>query len=1418
MPPESPNPPSRMVPPAPASTAKPRRSWPRRIAKGTGIAAASVAGLAVLTIGVVLVAANTSPGRHFLERETASLTGNTVLITGLKGRFPDALHVGRLELRDTKGVWLTLENLEFDWSPLRMIGRTARVDLVSADRLAIPRLPYSDPNQPTAPSTGPTKTGLSIDIRNVDARRIEVGAPLAGIPAVLALKGHAALPRLDALLNSPSFKNLPVADIVLDITRLDAAGTLTLTAKTDAKHVNLKLNAQDGKDGIVAGMTHMPDLTPVALAMTLNGPTDSAALDLNADAGNISATINGKLNLLANTADIAASLTAPAMTPGPAISWQAASLTAKLSGPFVAPSGTGTLTLDRLVAGSTQVGSLNASFDGMGQGDQINLLHLHATADGLRLPGSNPTLLATAPLQLDATYAPNDPARTAILSLSHPILQLAAKAATSPAIKGTANLTLPDLAPFAAMGGQKLGGHAGLTADFALPAKGGDTTTLSLNGDIAALSGLEQAVKLIGANGKLAAQATMKESGQGKENGGGGRTIHLDSLTLDGKALHLTVAGNVVQNGAQNGGKTTLDTQASLTLPDLSATAKTLRGTAKLDLTATGPTDDFAAKAHLASDFGTATMPKAPITLDADIAHLPTIPQGHITAAGTLDRAPLALDATIAQDTEGTRHLTLTKLAWNSVQGSGKLDLPSKRKIPLGTIDIRIARLADLRNLIGQPVSGALDASLSSTAATQNTPISTKINVTGTAAMAPYSVGSIKLAGTVIDPEGSPDANLTLALDRVTAPSIAGSLNATVKGPQTALAATAQARFSQLYGAPGTLNLAALANIPAESVKISRLTATAKGENLQLEAPATVSYGKTMGVDRLRATVAPHGVAPASIDLAGTVKPALNLTVSIKNVTPALAQPFAPTLHATGTLSAAAKLTGTLEAPRGHVELTGRGLHMTTGDAASLPPASIDATSDLAGATARVNAHLAAGPKLNVEANGTVPTSKTGPIGLQTHGNLDLSLANAMLGASGRQALGQISFALSVAGTAASPQATGTVTLHNGDVQDFAQGLHLQNIEAAIVAEHDSLVIRSFVAHAGKGTISLNGRVGAFAPGMPVDLHLTAAKAQPIASDLLTALIDADITVKGQADTRVDVDGQITLPHVEINIPNSMPGSVATLNVVRPGDKKPDETEKTSSRVIGLDLKLTSPGEFFVRGHGLDAEMAGNLHVGGTAATPSIEGGFDMRRGLFSLGGITLNFTRGRVAFNGSGVRHKLDPTLDFEADRNVDGQTAMLKVTGYASNPKIGFDSIPQLPQDQILAMLLFGTDSHSLSTAQMAEIGAALATLAGGSGFDPLGTVRKTLGLDRLAIGGGSGVGNGGTSIEAGKYVMKGVYVGAKQATSGSGTQAQVQVDLTKHLKLNTTVGTGGNVTGFTTPENDPGSSVGLLWQYRY
>ena len=613
-------------------------------------------------------------------------------------------------------------------------------------------------------------------------------------------------------------------------------------------------------------------------------------------------------------------------------------------------------------------------------------------------------------------------------------------------------------------------------------------------------------------------------------------------------------------------------------------------------------------------------------------------------------------------------------------------------------------------------------------------------------------------------------------------------------------------------------------DLPARHVAIGRLGAQAKGEALRLLAPSRIGFGPRVEVDRLRASLAPvaGNATPAILDLAGSVSPRLDLTASLANLTPALAAPFVPGLDAAGVIALQARLTGTTARPGGTVHLTAQGVRLRSGPGAALPPAALDARAELggaerAGASARIAARLTAGRQIGLTLSGTAPLAADGALGLRAGGTVDLAVANAVLGAQGRQAAGQVALDLGVSGTPRAPRLDGTIQLSGGQVQDFAQGLRLTDIAMLIRAQGQALRVERFVAHAGDGSISASGSVGALAPGLPVDLHITASRARPLSSDLLTAVLDADLSVRGQAASRLDLAGSVTIDSASINIPNGLPPSVAKLDVRRPGDKA--EPPAAPGAVVGLDLGLRAPGQIFVRGHGLDAELGGSLHVGGTTAAPVIAGGFDMRRGTFSLVGATLTFTKGRVGFDGAGVTDKIDPSLDFTAESFVNADVARLHVGGYADAPKITLSSTPPLPQDQVLALILFQQSTTQLSPLQIASLAAGLAELSGVGGGGPgvLGAVRGRLGLDRLSIGSG-GANSTGASVEAGKYVARGVYVGARQSTSGSGTQAQVQVDLTKRLKLNTVVGTGGTVTGTTTPENDPGSSVGLKYQFQY
>jgi translocation and assembly module TamB len=70
----------------------------------------------------------------------------------------------------------------------------------------------------------------------------------------------------------------------------------------------------------------------------------------------------------------------------------------------------------------------------------------------------------------------------------------------------------------------------------------------------------------------------------------------------------------------------------------------------------------------------------------------------------------------------------------------------------------------------------------------------------------------------------------------------------------------------------------------------------------------------------------------------------------------------------------------------------------------------------------------------------------------------------------------------------------------------------------------------------------------------------------------------------------------------------------------------------------------------------------------------------------------------------------------------------------------------------------------------------------------------------------------------VEAGKYVSRNIYVGAKQGLSG-GTQAQVQIDITRNLKAQATISAGTSAAATQgAAAQDTGGTLGLSYQFEY
>jgi translocation and assembly module TamB len=1325
--------------------------------------------LAAVVVALVLAVANTDRGRRLLEVAIARLSGGQVVLTGISGQFPDHLRVARAELSDADSIWLSADDIALQWSPAALASRQLRVQMLRVGRVRLLRLP--GPATPRRQAPAPSDLPVSVDVAEIEIDELDIGAALAGAAASVRIHGNARA------------ASLQQAQAALTVNRLDAPGSYRFSGRIDPAFVKVDLDLNEPPQGLLAGLAQLSDLGALSVQASIEGPRNAPAMRLAVTAGPLRASGMGGLDLIGRVINLDVTASAPAMAPRQDISWKQFSLQAHVHGPFRSPDARGQVRIDGLDAGAVQLRTFSADFHGA-----RGRIDLRAVLAGLRIPGPKPDLLQAVPIDLRADVTLDDPRRPVNFAMSHPLVSMLGTANTAGALSANLTISTSALAPLADMAGVDLKGHATVKASIAADDQ---STKVELSGVIGVTAGAAPLPALIGESARLAVSARFHAG-----------DLAIERAQLDGRTARVSVDGSVKRGVA--------DLNWKMALSDLSAVASTFSGRMQADGRIEGVRGRLILAAGASGDVGTEGFPPAPFKAKARLTGLPGAPAGRVEARGSVDGSPLELVLTLQQGGDGSLSARIERADWKSAHAEGSVALRAIDRLPQGRLAIRVAQLSDLQAWIGKGVQGSVVANVDVARSAGHSVAMIELDARN-AAFGETRIDHLTVAGRVADPTTRASLALQIAADRIVpngTTGITAKARLLADGPLEALVLKLSSDFQDIGEAETHITATAILDVPARQASLSALQAQYKDQTARLLAPARVAFADGLVVDRLRI-----GAQQAALELAGRLWPTLDLTASLRNVTPALVRPLVPDLQAEGTVGLEARLTGTLAQPRGTVRINGEGLRLRAGAGPSLPSATLLANADLDGQFARIDVRLLGGTQVRLHASGRLPLSMAGSIDMHADGTVDAAIANPVLEVDGRRVKGQISLDFELGGNFAAPQIDGTAKLIEGEIEDYTLGAHLTEVRAQVQATGHTVRIVSASARAGAGTVSASGTVGLL-QGHPVDVRLTARNARALASDLLTADTDLDLSLHGLAATRLEVTGRIAIDHAQINIPNALPSTIAVLDVRRPGQKAA-ALASAPAMVIGLDLVIDAPQRVIVRGRGLDAEAGGELRVTGTSAAPQFGGGFEMRRGTFDLGGTSLKFTSGKVSFNGTGITQKIDPTLDFEAESTAGGITAKLAVTGYADAPVIVLTSAPVLPQDEILARLLFGTNVKQLTTLQIIQIGTALVSLSGSGGAsNPLLAAQKTLGLDRLSVGSAA---TGGTSVEAGRYVSSNVYVGAKQSTSGS-TQAKVQVDLTKHLKAQATLGNAGATAQGITPDNDPGSSVGLSYQFEY
>lgn len=433
-----------------------------------------------------------------------------------------------------------------------------------------------------------------------------------------------------------------------------------------------------------------------------------------------------------------------------------------------------------------------------------------------------------------------------------------------------------------------------------------------------------------------------------------------------------------------------------------------------------------------------------------------------------------------------------------------------------------------------------------------------------------------------------------------------------------------------------------------------------------------------------------------------------------------------------------------------------------------------------------------------------------GTADLSINGTAPLGLANVFI--EPRRLNGQADLDLRLSGPLAVSSLSGTITPRGAEFSAPTLGIILTPITGQIQLTNGAAQIGLSAQGNNGGSVDVAGRLGLSSLDASLTATLTRFGIRDV--NLYDTSVDGAVTLTGRIGRGLVIGGDLRLNETVIQVPSSGVSALGTippiehLGATRPvmrtldraglsgasGATTPEARRPSTTR---LDLTLTAPGRVFVRGRGLDAELAGSLRLTGPTSDIIPQGGFELVRGRLDILNQRFVLDEGRIQLSGS-----FNPVLRFVASTDANGITVRIILEGAASSPEITFASTPELPEDEVLAQLLFGRNLSNLSALQALELANAVATLAGRGGVGILSRLRDGFGLDDLDV---SQTEEGGTAVRAGKYISDNVYSDVV-VESGGRTEINLNLDVTSEITARGRVDNTGN------------SSVGVFFERDY
>jgi translocation and assembly module TamB len=380
-------------------------------------------------------------------------------------------------------------------------------------------------------------------------------------------------------------------------------------------------------------------------------------------------------------------------------------------------------------------------------------------------------------------------------------------------------------------------------------------------------------------------------------------------------------------------------------------------------------------------------------------------------------------------------------------------------------------------------------------------------------------------------------------------------------------------------------------------------------------------------------------------------------------------------------------------------------------------------------------------------------------------------------------------------------------------------GVRYKDIQAQLVCTGNRLEVTQLHAQSGEGRLDLTGE--AESAGLTLrrlNLDLQMQQFTLIHTPALEAVVSATIALHGSLESML-ATGTVTVSPARIQVGGKLVGGPDTVQpwqltvdgVYGPGPQKSTPAAPVSVArqpaalpFLRADLQLEFPRNVWARGAGTAIELSGTLTVRKELREPFVlSGTLETVRGFASFYSGRHTLEQGRVTFTGT---PDLNPVLDATLTRGVSGYAVSVHVSGRVQSPQLRLSSTPDLPQADIVTLLVLGKTTDRLTDAERSRISGRAQQIVGNVSAGELEQfLAKPLGLDALDIQTGEKLGN--EKVSVGRYITQDIFLSyERQQGDETSNKVGVEYSINRHLKVRGSSSNTGD------------SALDVLWRIDY